>query len=87
VEDGNKDKWKQYLDKHGGRKKFQIDLPLQLMDHVICLDWNGNISDHMGQPRWMQQTPFYHVAVRCVSFARMDGLEVYITLHRGRKQG
>jgi hypothetical protein len=30
---------------------------------------------------------FYHVAVRCVSFARMDGLEVYITLHRGRKQG
>jgi hypothetical protein len=33
----------------------------------------------------MQQTPFYHVAVRCVSFARMH--EIYITYHRQRKQG
>jgi hypothetical protein len=30
---------------------------------------------------------FYNVSVRCVSFERMDGLEVYITLHRERKQG
>jgi hypothetical protein len=39
VEDGTKDQWKQHLDKHGGRKKFQIDLALQLMDYAICLDW------------------------------------------------
>jgi hypothetical protein len=85
VEDGTKDQWKQYLDKHGGRKRFQ-NLALQLMDHAICVDWNGDISDHTAQPRWMRQTPFYHVAVRCVSFARMDSLDIYITLNRARKQ-
>jgi hypothetical protein len=56
--------------KHGGRKKFQIDLALQLMDHVIHLDWNGDISDHTGQPRWMQQTPFLPCSCQMCFFCK-----------------
>ena len=70
VEDGNKDQWKQYLDKHGGRKKFQIDLALQLMDHAIRLDWNGDISDHTGRPRWMRQKPFLPCSCQMCFFCK-----------------
>jgi hypothetical protein len=70
VEDGNKDQWKKYLDKHGGRKKFQIDLALQLMDHAIRLDWNGDISDHTGRPRWMRQTPFLPCSCQMCFFCK-----------------
>ena len=50
--------WSKYLSKHGGRKRFQIDLGIELMDYGIRLDWNGNLDNLEGKPKWIRQTQF-----------------------------
>jgi hypothetical protein len=34
--------WSLYKDKNGGRRTFQIDLGIALMNHGIGLDWDGD---------------------------------------------
>jgi hypothetical protein len=47
--------WKgKYDNKNGGRRKFQIDLGLALLNFAIGLEWDGSGP----KPRWMRQTDF-----------------------------
>ena len=61
---GIKKEWEKYQDKNGGRKKFQIDLGLSLIEHGIRMDWNAPY-DETAKPRWMRQ----HEYVACNSNA------------------
>ena len=38
------EEWKAYLDKNGGRCKFQIDLGMTLINYGIGLEWDGNLD-------------------------------------------
>lgn len=44
------------MDKNGGRRKFQIDLGIALMNYGIELDWDGDKESQ--RPRWMRQSEF-----------------------------
>jgi hypothetical protein len=33
--------WEMYLDKNEGRREFQIDLGISLMNYALALDWDG----------------------------------------------
>ena len=48
--------WALYSDKHGGRRKFQIDLAIALLNYGIALDWDGDKNTQ--RPRWMRQSDF-----------------------------
>lgn len=48
--------WSLYMDKNGGRRKFQIDLGIALMNYGIELDWDGDKESQ--RPRWMRQSEF-----------------------------
>ena len=57
AEDGTKEQWKRYLSKQDGRRTFQIDLAIQMMDYGIRLDW-GDVSNSECKPKWMRQIDF-----------------------------
>jgi hypothetical protein len=46
--------WTVYTSKNSGRKKFQIQLGLDIMSYAISQAWDGK-SD---RPDWMRQGPF-----------------------------
>jgi hypothetical protein len=48
--------WTLYSDKNGGRRRFQIDLGIALMNYGIGLDWNGDVNTQ--RPRWMRRSEF-----------------------------
>lgn len=48
--------WKAYLDKNGGRRRFQIDLGMALINCAVGLEWDGNLDT--ARPRWMRQINF-----------------------------
>ena len=52
---GIREDWKKYLSKQNGRKRFQIDLGLLLMEYGIRLDWK-DVSTRKNKPKWMRQT-------------------------------
>ena len=41
MNDIGKAEWKDYLDKNEGRREFQIELAIDLMNHGLELDWDG----------------------------------------------
>ena len=43
--------WKVYLDKHQGRREFQINLAIDTMNYALALDWGGN-SDNRPDYVW-----------------------------------
>ena len=45
-----------YLDKNGGRRKFQIDLGIALLNYGIGLDWDD--TKVSPKPRWTRQSEF-----------------------------
>lgn len=49
TEDGAMQKYKS---KNYGRKKFQIDLAMALMEEGITRDWTGDLQDNKGRPAW-----------------------------------
>ena len=49
--------WKKYTNKHDGRKNFQIDLGIGLMEFGIRYDWGGDVNDETKKPTWMRQKP------------------------------
>ena len=48
--------WALYCDKNGGRRRFQIDLGMALMNYGIELDWDGDLENR--RPRWMRQSEY-----------------------------
>ena len=36
------EEWKAYLDSHEGRREFQIDLALDIMNYALSLEWDGD---------------------------------------------
>ena len=53
----NKETWAKYKNKNDGRRKFQIDLALAVMEYGIRLDWKEPFLDR-DRPAWMRETPF-----------------------------
>ena len=49
-----KDEWKKYISKNGGRRKFQIDLGMALINYGIGEDWKAPYEENK-KPRWMRQ--------------------------------
>jgi hypothetical protein len=46
--------WKAYKSKNGGRKRFQIDMAVALLDYAIRLEWPSPYEDST-RPKWMRQ--------------------------------
>ena len=53
TSEGNRPDWKKYSNKNEGRKNFQIDLGILLLNYAIELD----MKDSNKKPKWMRQTP------------------------------
>ena len=41
-----------YKNKNNGRRKFQIDLAMALMEEGLTRDWKGDLKDDSGRPAW-----------------------------------
>ena len=54
VRESIRDNCKKYLSKQNGRKRFQMDLGLLLMEFRICLYWK-DISKKEEIPKWIRQ--------------------------------
>ena len=68
--------WKKYKSKHGGRKMFQIDLGLSLINYGIENDW-GIEKEEKSKPIWIRQANF--VPCECKKcFFCLNGLTVGI---------
>ena len=46
--------WKQYCTRNGGRRRFQIDLAIQLINYAIEKEWT-NFEDDTNRPKWIRQ--------------------------------
>ncbi len=53
--DIGQEQWKRYLDHHSGRRDFQIDLALSIMNYGIGLQWDRASAK---RPNFMRQDPF-----------------------------
>jgi len=52
----SKPEWKErYGNKNNGRRRFQIDLALEIAAYAIQLDWEGDLDNEDGKPAWMRQ--------------------------------
>ena len=67
----NKDVWSKYRSKNDGRRKFQIDLALAVMEYGIKLDWKAPFDDK-GRPGWMRKKSFVPCACRKCFFCNMN---------------
>ena len=56
AEAGLRPDWMEYTCKNGGRKAFQLDLGVLLMEFGIRYDW-GDVKDETKKPTWMRQKP------------------------------
>ena len=52
MSEGKRSDWKKYASKNEGRRKFQIDLAILLLNHAIELDMKEKPGE---QPKWMRQ--------------------------------
>ena len=41
-----------YKNKNNGRRKFQIDLAMALMEEGLTRDWTGDLKNDSGRPAW-----------------------------------
>jgi hypothetical protein len=55
AKDNVRTDWKKYCSKHEGRKRFQIELSLALMEKGIRLDWGDELLPE-NRPKWMRGT-------------------------------
>ena len=73
----NKETWAKYNNKNDGRRKFQIDLALAVMEYGIRLDWKEPFLDK-DRPAWMRETPFEPCACKKCFFCKVgktNGME------------
>ena len=66
---GLRNEWSKYCSKNGGRKMFQVDLALELMERGIWMDWEAPY-DESTQPNWMRKKHIYHVPAKKSSVRR-----------------
>ena len=50
---GNKE-WKRYYNTYDGRRKFQIDLAIDIINYGLALDWDGGDE----RPSYMRKDAF-----------------------------
>jgi len=55
AESGIRKDWLKYTKNKNGRKLFQVELGLHLMEYGIRHDW-GDVRDAKKKPKWMRQT-------------------------------
>ena len=67
----NKPMWSKYKSKNDGRRKFQIDLALAVMEYGIKLDWKEPYDDK-DRPKWMRQKAFVPCACKKCFFCKMN---------------
>jgi hypothetical protein len=58
VNVGLRDDWKKYTGKENGRKQFQLDLGIGLMEFGIRFDW-GDMNDPDKKLKWTWQMKPY----------------------------
>ena len=66
----NKSEWKKYKSKNDGRRKFQIDLAIAVMEYGIRLDWKEPFSD-ADRPGWMRRKQFVPCECKRCFFCKM----------------
>ena len=66
----NKDVWKRYKSKNDGRRVFQIDLALAVMEYGIKLDWDELFLDK-NRPAWMRKKSFVPCACQKCFFCKV----------------
>ena len=49
---------KNYKEKYNGRRRFQVDLAMALFEEGLTRDWNGDLKDDNGRPKWCRQRGF-----------------------------
>ena len=54
---GLRDDWIKHASKENGRKRFQVDLGMLMMEFGIRYDWN-DVSNPNLKPKWMRQKSF-----------------------------
>jgi len=84
AEAGLRDDWKQYLSKEDGRKRFQLDLGVLLMEFGIRYDW-GDIGNEKKRPNWMRQKPLRPCECNFCFFCK-EGMTDGIYHARGTKR-
>ena len=57
AETGVREDWKKYCSKYNGRRNFQIDLAIEVMEYGIKKEWDDDTDDKL-QPKWMRQLEF-----------------------------
>ena len=73
----NKELWKRYKSKNDGRRIFQIDLALAVMEYGIKLDWEATFLDE-NRPAWMRKKSFVPCACETCFFCKIkktNGME------------
>ena len=81
---GLRDDWKKYTSKENGRKRFQVDLEIGLMEFGIRYDW-GDVNDPDKKPKWMRQMKSYPCDCKMCFFCKegfTDGI-----YHKPQQQG
>ena len=84
MDTGLRDDWKKYLSKEDGRKNFQLDLGVLLMEFGIRYDWD-NVMNESERPDWMRQKPLRPCECDFCFFCK-QGLTYGIFHARGKKR-
>ena len=61
--------WVKYKSKHEGKRKFQVDLALSVLEHGIKLDWKEPYNNE-DKPQWIRQQPFLPCACKQCFFCK-----------------
>ena len=72
----NKEAWSKYKSKNDGRRKFQVDLALAVMEYGITLDWKEPFNDE-NRSGWMQKKTFVPCACKKIfcKIGKINGIE------------
>ena len=76
VRHTNKKSWSKYKSKNDGRRKFQVDLALAVMEYGITLDWKEPFNDE-NRSGWMQKKTFVPCACKKIfcKTGKTNGIE------------
>ena len=81
---GNTKLWyDKFVKKEDGRKRFQIDLGLALMEYGVKEDWK-DITDKESQPKWMRRMNLKPCACGCCFHCKNGFTQGIYHKHKGR---
>jgi len=76
--------WDQYNSTNSGRKHFQIDLAIQLIDFGIRLDWPEPF-ENKNKPPWIRQENFLHCDCKVCFFCQTGQSHQDLPFHQKQK--